>query len=101
MFKDDPAADADHPACRIALKVVPGARRDQIAGALGDRLKVRVAAPPEDGRANDAVCTLLARALGVKGRDVTIVSGHASAEKTARIAGVNAARARATLRPGD
>jgi uncharacterized protein len=73
--------------CLIDLKVVPGARRDGIVGPLGDRLKVRVAAPPEDGKANRAVCELLASALGLRRQDVTIVAGETSPEKTARIAG--------------
>lgn len=90
LFEDEPSQDAS-PAVRIALKVVPGSRRDQIVGRLGDRLKVKVAAPPEDGRANEAVCALIAAALGVKARDVTIVAGHTSAEKTVRVVGRSAA----------
>ncbi|MCW5776978.1 MAG: DUF167 domain-containing protein [Phycisphaeraceae bacterium] len=76
----------------LAVKVVPGAKRDGVAGRLGDRLKVRVAAPPEGGRANRAVCELIARELGVRASAVEVVSGHASAEKTLRIRGVDAAR---------
>ena len=45
----------------LRVKAVPGAKRDAIAGALGDRLKIRVAAPPEDGQANAAIRALLAR----------------------------------------
>ncbi len=71
----------------IQVKVVPGASRSEVAGALGDRLKVRVAAPAESGRANKALCALLARHLGVKPRDVTIEDGHGSALKTIRITG--------------
>lgn len=74
----------------IAVKVVPGARKDEIVGRLGDRLKVRVSAPPEGGLANAAVCALLARALGVKERVVTVVDGHTRAEKTLRVDGVDA-----------
>ncbi len=72
----------------LAVKVVPGAKRDGIAGRLGDRLKVRVAAPPEGGRANRAVCELIARELGVRASAVEVVSGHASAEKTLLVRGV-------------
>jgi uncharacterized protein (TIGR00251 family) len=71
----------------LALKVVPGASRSAIAGPLGDRLKVRVAAPPEKGRANRALVKLLRDWLGVK--DVEIVAGLGSREKTARVAGVD------------
>ncbi len=74
----------------LAVKAVPGAKRDQVAGVLGTRLKVRVVAPPEDGRANRAICELLARELGCKSRDVEVVQGHSNPEKTVRIAGVAA-----------
>ncbi|HLO41799.1 MAG TPA: DUF167 domain-containing protein [Phycisphaerales bacterium] len=72
----------------IRIKAVPGSRKDQIAGMLGDRLKIRVAAPPEDGRANAAICRTLADALGLKERDVEILSGHAHPEKTIAIRGL-------------
>lgn len=81
----------------IRLKAVPGAKRDQIAGLLGDRLKIRVSAPPEGGRANKAICTLLAAALGVKPRDVEIVSGQTNPEKLARVSGVAIEAVRAAL----
>lgn len=80
---------ADNSDVLIRLKVVPGSSRDALAGVLGDRLKVKVAAAPEAGKANAAVCELLARALGLKPRDLTIESGHASPEKTARARGVS------------
>ena len=87
MFEDE----ADGKACRVRVKVVPGSRRTQIAGPLGDRLKVKVAAPPEDGRANTAVCETLAEALGVSTRSVTVIAGHTSPEKTLRVDGLPAA----------
>lgn len=74
----------------LAVKAVPGARRDQVAGILGSRLKVRVAAPPEDGKANVAICELLARVLGCKPRDVRVVQGHTTPEKVLQISGVSA-----------
>jgi uncharacterized protein (TIGR00251 family) len=67
----------------IRLKVVPGASRSEVVGPLGDRLKVRVAAPAEAGKANRAVVELLEAWLGVRG--VTIVAGASSAEKTVRV----------------
>lgn len=81
----------------ILIKAVPGARRDQIAGMLGDRLKVRVAAPPEDGRANAAICRTIASALGIKERDVRILSGHTHPEKTVAIDGLADGAVRAGL----
>lgn len=56
---------------------------------LGERLKVRVTAPPEGGKANKAICTLVAGAVGVKPRQVTVVAGHTSPEKTLRIEGTD------------
>ncbi len=72
----------------IRIKAVPGASRDEIAGMVGDRVKVRITAPPEGGRANKAICALVAKACGVRPRQVTIESGHASGEKTLRVEGV-------------
>lgn len=65
--------------------MVPGASRDSIAGWLGDALKVRVSAPPEKGRANAAVESLIAAALDVPRSDVRIVSGHGTARKIVEI----------------
>ena len=76
---------------RIRVKAVPGARRDQVSGRLGDRLKVRVSAPPEGGAANLAIRKLLAAELGVKPGAVESIAGLSSPEKTVRVAGVRAA----------
>jgi uncharacterized protein (TIGR00251 family) len=67
----------------LRLKVVPGASRSQLAGVLGDRLKLRIAAPPEAGKANVAVLALLGQWLGCK--DPRLLTGLASAEKTVLI----------------
>lgn len=88
----------------IRVKAVPGARRDGLAGALGDRLKIRVAAPPEGGRANDAIRSLLARAIGVPERRIELVAGPASPQKVFRVresAPAAAAVARMLLASGD
>ncbi len=71
----------------LALKVVPSASRSEIAGTLGDRLKVRVAAPAEKGQANRAVVALLREWLGA--RRVEIVAGRSRADKTARVEGLS------------
>lgn len=72
---------------RLDVKAVPGARRDEVAGWLGDRLKIRISAPPEGGRANSAIVRLLATELGLKAGAVEIVRGPAAAEKTVLITG--------------
>ena len=69
----------------LRVKAVPGASRDSIAGVLGDRLKIRVAAPPEGGKANTAIQRLLADTLGVPARSVVLISGPASTMKLWRI----------------
>ncbi|RMH27370.1 MAG: DUF167 domain-containing protein [Planctomycetota bacterium] len=77
--------DADG-AWLIRVKAVPGASRDEIAGALGDRLKIRVSAPPEGGKANKKICVLIARALGAPPRAVTVAQGRGTPFKTLRVA---------------
>ena len=85
--------------CELKVKVVPGASRDEIAGWLGDALKVRVSAPPEKGKANAAVCALLAKQLRLSKGAVTVVQGHGSAHKRLQIEGIDQATLRARL-PG-
>jgi uncharacterized protein (TIGR00251 family) len=72
-------------AMQIRLKVVPKASRDGVAGWVGERLKVRVRAAPERGRANDAVVELLAGRLGLPRSAVRILAGHAAPEKIVEI----------------
>lgn len=72
----------------VDLKVVPGASRDALAGPLAGRLKVRVGAPPEGGKANKRVLALLAARLGLSARDLEIVSGHTRPQKTVAIRGM-------------
>ncbi|MCL4221312.1 MAG: DUF167 domain-containing protein [Phycisphaerales bacterium] len=81
----------------IRVKAVPGARSDQVAGVLGDRLKVRVSAPPEAGKANRAIAELLAASLGVRARQVTLVAGPGSPEKTFLASGVSVEQAARAL----
>jgi uncharacterized protein (TIGR00251 family) len=76
---------------RLKLRVSPGARRPGIAGRHGDAWKVRVAEPPEDGRANEAVLQLLAETLGVPRATVALVSGHSSRDKVVMLDGLEQA----------
>lgn len=73
----------------IRVKAVPGASRDALAGTLGDRLKIRVSAPPEGGKANAAIVRVLAKALGTSERSIELLSGSASPLKMFRAAGVS------------
>lgn len=69
----------------LALHVQPGAKRTEAAGTHGRALKVRLAAPPVDGKANAELVRFLAEAFGVPRRQVTIVRGESSREKTVRV----------------
>jgi uncharacterized protein len=76
-------------ATRLALRVSPGARTSAVVGRHGEAWKVRVAAPREDGRANAAVVALLASALGVPARTISLVSGHRGRDKLVELAGIS------------
>ena len=77
----------DPSAVVIAIKAVPGAKRTEFAGPLGDRLKLRVAAPPEGGKANKAICEFIARQLALRKNAVTVIAGHSDPHKSIRIEG--------------
>jgi uncharacterized protein len=72
----------------IAVKVVPRAASDEIVGWLDGALKVRVMAPPQDGRANRALEALLAAALHLKKNAVAVTAGSGSARKRVAIQGL-------------
>lgn len=74
---------------RVRLRVAPGAPRTGVVGRHGDAWKVRVTAPAEGGRANEAVVRLLARTLAVPRGAVTLVSGHGARDKIVELAGVD------------
>jgi hypothetical protein len=81
----------------IKVRVIPRAARSGVAGTRGDRLLVRLHAPPVDGAANTALVEVLADALGVPRRAVSIASGQTSREKEIRVAGLDPATARSRL----
>lgn len=76
---------------RLRLRVSPGSGRAEVVGRHGDAWKVRVTAPPEDGRANDAVVKLVAETLALPLSAVTIVSGHGARDKIVELTGVGPA----------
>src|SRR4051794_4954289 len=81
----------------LRVSVHPGAGRTTVKGRHGDALKVSVAAPPEKGRANEAVAELLAGELGLAKSAVSIVSGETSRSKRFLLAGMKAEDARELL----
>jgi uncharacterized protein len=81
----------------VEVRVIPRARRDEIAGERAGRLLIRLTAPPVDGAANAALCRLVARRAGVPVRQVSIVRGHASRNKVVRVEGLSEAALGASL----
>jgi uncharacterized protein (TIGR00251 family) len=81
----------------LELRVQPGARRPGIVGVHGDALKLAVNAPPEDGKANQAVIELLAELLGLPCRQVQITRGLSSRSKTVLISGITEGELRERL----
>ena len=73
----------------LDIRVQPRASRSSVEIGGDGTVRVRVTAPPDKGRANDAVVKLLAAKLGVAKSDVGIVRGHASRSKVVRIAGMD------------
>lgn len=81
-------------ALTLRVRVVPRASKSEVCGEHDGALKVRVAAPPVEGAANEELARLLAREFGVLPRNVEIKSGHASKSKTVRVRGATAEQLR-------
>jgi uncharacterized protein (TIGR00251 family) len=77
----------------LAVVVTPRASRTEVAGVAEGRLRVRVAAPPVAGAANDELVRFLARTLGLPRAAVTVTAGAAGRRKTVRVQGIAAAAA--------
>ena len=69
----------------LAVHVQPGAKRTEYVGPHGDRAKIRLAAPPVDGKANQALIAWVATQFGVRKRDVSIIRGLASRQKVVSV----------------
>ena len=85
------------PLTRLRLRVAPGARSSAVVGRHGDGWKVRVAAAPERGHANDAVVALLAETLTLPKAQVVVVSGHTARDKVVELRGIPATEAERRL----
>lgn len=83
----------------ISFYVQPKASRNQIAGLHGDAIKLRITAPPVDGKANEAVIRFVAELFGIPKSAVSIESGESSRSKRLSLAGVSAAAANRVLLP--
>jgi uncharacterized protein (TIGR00251 family) len=85
------------PKTRLRLRVSPGASRSELVGRYDSAWKVRVAAAPERGRANDALVELLAKRLRVPRSSLSVVSGHTGRDKVVELHGLDAAEAERRL----
>ena len=83
--------------CKLAIKAIPNAPRNAVAGWLGDALKVKVHAPALEGRANDELCEFIADQLGLPRRAVTVAFGDKSRQKLLAIDGLTLDEVRARL----
>lgn len=84
---------------RLRVHVVPRASKTEVCGMQGDALKVRLQAPPVDGRANAALCEFVADAAGLPKRAVSVVAGETARSKTLFAAGADPAGLAAALNP--
>lgn len=82
----------------LAVWATPGARRTEVAGVSGGRLRVRLHAPAHEGRANAELIGFVARLLGVSSADVRVTAGAGGRHKLLRIRGVTIDEARRDLR---
>ena len=73
----------------LSIRIIPRASKSTIAGRRGDAILVRVAAPPVEGAANEALIELLAKALAIPKRNISIVAGERSRDKRISIAGMS------------
>lgn len=84
-------------AVSFEVRLLPRAPRTQIAGQQAGAIKLRVKAPPVDGKANDECVRFFAELVGAPRRSVSIVKGHRSRSKVVRISGVSTERVRKAL----
>lgn len=75
----------------LTLHIQPGAKKSEFAGMHGDALKIRLAAPPVDGKANDALVRFVAERLGLPRSAVTLKSGQTSRHKVLEVIGTTPA----------
>lgn len=83
--------------CILPVRVHPGAKRNAITGSHDGALKISIASPPSDGRANDGLIAFLAERLHVPRARISLLAGATSRSKTLRIAGKSAAEVQAAL----
>ena len=93
-----PSSPRPAPSCTVTIKAIPNAPRSEVIGWLGDALKVKVHAPPVEGRATAALCEFLADELGLARRAVTVLRGDLSRQKVLRFDGLTLAELKTRLK---
>lgn len=88
---------AESGGCLLTIKAQPRARSTAFAGMHGDALKIRIASPPVEGAANEALVEFLADYLGCGRRQVAVARGATSAHKVIRITGIEASEVAARM----
>jgi uncharacterized protein (TIGR00251 family) len=88
---------ADANGVTLRLHIQPGAKKTEVVGMHGEALKIRLAAPPVDGKANACLLSFLAERLGVAKSAVSLLSGESSRAKRVHIRGLTDAAAKAGL----
>lgn len=86
------------PSCTLAIKAIPNAPRHAVVGWLGDALKVKIHAPPVEGRANEALCEYLAEIFDLPPRAVSVLRGDTARLKVVRLEGLSREQVHARLR---
>jgi uncharacterized protein len=81
----------------VWFHIVPNARADQVVGHHGGAIKVKLRAPPVEGKANAALRAFLSERLGIAARDIAIEHGHKSRTKLVRLQGLTEAAIKARL----
>ncbi|HWM09211.1 MAG TPA: DUF167 domain-containing protein [Solirubrobacteraceae bacterium] len=81
----------------LRVRLQPRARRDEVVGERAGAVVIRVSAPPVDGKANDALCRLVAKAADVPPSHVRVVRGHTARDKVLDVEGVEPAALRSAL----
>ena len=92
---------ADGKGVTLRLHIQPGAKKTEVVGMHGEALKIRLAAPPVDGKANACLIAFLAKQLGVAKATISLVSGETSRAKRVHISGVKPASVTAILESRD
>ena len=92
-----PSIQESEDGVTFVAKIVPGSSKTAAAGVLDDMIKIKVAAPPEKGKANQCLIAFLARKLGIRKNAISITAGQTSPVKHVQIAGVSADTLRENL----